>query len=77
MVQLLTNAGADVNVNPKAALCRAVYDSEGEITQILIDAGADVDAECEGYTGGTPLGIAVYWGKEEMVQTLIDAGARE
>ena len=77
MVQALIDAGADVNANPRTTLCRAVYDSEGEITQTLINADADVDAECEGYRGGTPLGIAVYWGSLELVQILIDAGATE
>ena len=44
-----------------------------EITELLIDAGADVNAENE--AGGTPLHYAASWGGKDIVELLIAASA--
>ena len=88
MVEMLVNAGADVNaVIPElpdlgSPLSLAVgirserddsWPSQIKIVEILVKAGADVH-----YTdveGETPIVQAVYSGQPEMVTVLIDAGA--
>ena len=44
-----------------------------EIAELLIAAGADVDAKDE--NGYTPLFNAAYWGRKEIVELLIANGA--
>jgi hypothetical protein len=43
------------------------------VVQLLLDAGADVNAIGGDY--GCPLGAAAYWGREGVVRLLLDAGA--
>ena len=45
------------------------------MAETLIDAGADVNTKCEGYSGRTPLGVTVYYDRREIAEMLVDAGA--
>lgn len=53
----------------------AVENNRIEIVDILIDAGADVNAHCEERIGHTPLGLAASTCTYEMALKLINAGA--
>jgi ankyrin repeat protein len=83
MVQLLIDAGADVNKfleNGDTPLTSAVRTCTLEMVQLLIDAGADVNktSRRDGNTplgGRSPLTSAVILDKPEMCKLLIDAGA--
>ena len=79
IVQTLVNGSADVNAtcqsetrsyNGKTPLFLAVDESENEILQILITAGADPNAGAS-----TPLCEAIYWGRTTIVQTLVNGSA--
>ncbi|KAK5210764.1 hypothetical protein LTR47_001484 [Exophiala xenobiotica] len=81
VVQILVDAGADVNAEGEGCFSALHVASEGgyeKIVQILVDKGADVNA----LTGGkslelysSPLGVASAGGHEKIVQILVDAGA--
>ena len=79
--QFLLNAGADVNggYGYKAPLHEAAYYGEHGVTQLLIEAGADVNIQSteESYlaAGSTPLHFAARNCKTVSVTTLLAAGA--
>jgi ankyrin repeat protein len=78
MVQILIDAGADVNIQDGTygnALLIASYRGHNKVVQMLIDAGADVNAQSGSY--GNALQAASEKGHEKVVQMLIDAGAEE
>ena len=81
IVTTLLDADADPNArnaSGNTSLCLAVYDEKVEITEILADRGADVNAVCTGsiwYGGATPLFTATRRGYDSIVQILLDAGA--
>ena len=56
-------------------LMRAVQGGNTEITQLLLDAGADVNAK--NVYGSTELMEASYRGHTEIVKLLREAGAKE
>ena len=73
-LQILLDAGVDVNVNNKNPLMQASgHGCESAINQ-LIEAGADVNA-IDRYSGDTALKQAVFNGYEGIVEKLIAAGA--
>jgi len=79
MVELLINAGADVNIRAKhskdeTALMVASEAGHPEIVELLIDAGADVDAVGDGYTA---LVYAVEYGKLDVIKVLIEKGGAD
>ena len=72
------DAGVDVNtrkhdINGKAPLHTASRWGHTEIANLLITAGADVNAESN--SGSVPLGIAAYAGYKQIVALLISNGA--
>ena len=56
-------------------LMRAVQGGNTEITQLLLDAGADVNAENN--NGKTALMLALEYGHTEVVELIRKAGAQE
>jgi uncharacterized protein len=80
-VRALLAAGADVNAaDPQGwtALGKAVYNADldrgfADVVQVLIDAGASVEAPI-GY-GIRPLMLAAGYGETAVVEVLLDAGA--
>ena len=78
MLKMLVNKGADVNAvqdysgHPRSLLALVVGRSNHEMTRLLLEAGARIDA-FEG--SGTALQVAVVRKDVEAVQLLIDAGA--
>ena len=80
-VNALIAAGADVNVSDAhgwTALMKAVYNAElgkgfADVVQVLIDAGANVEAPI-GY-GIRPLMLAAGYGETAVAETLLKAGA--
>lgn len=82
MVEMLINAGADVNAWSKdvyyhkmTALMEAAEFGSKDIVELLINAGADVNAENE--DGVTALGYAKWKGHDDIAELLRAAGARE
>lgn len=82
MTQALIDAGAPVEGSPSAPetpLITAASYGDAEVAQILIDAGARLDATAAssagGVAGGTPLMHAAYFGMTHVVDTLVAAGA--
>ena len=74
MVQMLTAAGADVNINLErmTPLYVAVENGDTEIVRMLIEAGADVNLEIDKDVRDTALHVAAH---EDIAQMLIEAGA--
>ena len=72
LVEALFAAGADVNdANDRGAtpLHQAAYTNQGAIATVLIQHGADLEAEAHG-SGGTPLIFALFWGHREASDLL-------
>jgi len=81
LVKTLIAAGADVNATDErgwGALMKAAYNADldrgfADVAQVLIDAGANVEAPI-GY-GVRPLMLAAGYGETAVVETLLRAGA--
>lgn len=81
VVRILVAAGADVNAADErgwSALTKAVYNADldrgfADVAQVLIDAGANVEAPI-GF-GVRPLMLAAGYGETAVVETLLRAGA--
>ncbi|WP_017659799.1 ankyrin repeat domain-containing protein [Baaleninema simplex] len=80
MVEMLLNAGANPNgirfydFEPDSPLNLAIKKENKEILNLLIEAGADVNAP-QNINGTAPLTLAIYRGNLDLVTTLIEAGA--
>ena len=79
IVVLLIKAGVDVNTvdrgeGGRTALHRAAYKNHPAIAQILIDAGADIEAKDKKY-GWAPLHEAASQGSIDVMRILLQAGA--
>ena len=68
--------GAMVSVEYTSELSQAIADEDIEAVRDLIAKGADVNAKEDGYSGITPLFIAVESGSVEIVRLLLDFGAK-
>ncbi len=62
-----------VDLNQSAALELAILMGHGDIVDLLIARGADVNRP--GLSGNLPIGLAVRRGQTELVRRLIDQGA--
>ena len=83
-VKRYMDAGANPNdwfIGPEypwagaSALHLAVVVGNGEIVQILLDNGSDIDTKALDQPGGTPLQWAAFFGIREMADLLIAKGA--
>jgi ankyrin repeat protein len=75
-VRLLLDTGADPNrANNRGCmpLHQAGYSNQPEVAQMLLDAGAAVDASARG-DGGTPLVMALFWGHRQAADLLASHG---
>jgi ankyrin repeat protein len=79
----LIDAGAPVNGRPRdteTPLITAASYGDAEVAQVLIEAGADIDAISAPDSGGVPSGTALQhaavFGMTEVVDVLVAAGAR-
>jgi len=81
MVEALLAAGAGVNDSDErgwTALAKSTYNFEvkrgfADVAQVLIDAGANIEAQIA--YGIRPLMLAAGYGETEVVETLLEAGA--
>ena len=71
-VKILIDKGADINFGPFPPLQAAAMQDKAEIVDILMEAGADLDA---GNSMGTPLISAIEEGNFQIAFKLIIAGA--
>ena len=72
LVDALLAAGADVNdANDRGwtPSHQAAYSNQCDIAEVLIQSGAELDAEAHG-SGGTPLIAALFWGHREVADLL-------
>ncbi|MEO6714787.1 MAG: ankyrin repeat domain-containing protein [Mycobacteriales bacterium] len=83
LTRALLLAGAPVDGDPGASetpLITAASYGDAEVAQVLIDAGADLDATASATAGGVPLGTALVhaavFSMTHVVDVLIAAGAR-
>ncbi len=74
MVEAVISTGIKPTDGLALALEFASADSNAEVVQTLIDAGADVNGKSS--DGGTPLIGAVAWNRHDNVSVLLKAGAR-
>ena len=76
LVGVLLEYGADparANVHGWTPLHQAAYSGLPHLAQMLLSAGAPVDLSARG-EGGTPLVIALFWGKRETADLLAERG---
>jgi uncharacterized protein len=83
IARALIDAGAPVNGYPgdsETPLITAASYGDAEVAQVLIEAGADIDAVSAPDSGGVPSGTAVdhaaVFGMTEVLDVLVAAGAR-
>lgn len=75
IIQILVDHGADVNANHGRALQVAAARGSVQTVQVLLAAGADINAPALRRNGKTTLQGAVLRGNIDLVKTLLDAGA--
>lgn len=78
VMRVLIRAGADVNRRDArfarwTPLVHAIHNRQDAAARLLLDAGAEVDAEMHG--GATPLIFAAAYGETSIVEALLDRGA--
>lgn len=76
IVRFLIDAGADVDLaNNKGwtPLHQAAYSNQSDMVDMLLEAGASVEAMAHG-DGGTPLVQALFWGHHAMAERLAERG---
>jgi hypothetical protein len=77
-MRILIKGGADVNQRDTrfsrwTPLVHAIHTRQDDAARLLLDAGAEVDAEMHG--GATPLIFAAAYGETAIVEDLLDRGA--
>ncbi len=74
-VEWLLERGAKVNAGDRqwSALHYAVFAGHGDITNLLVERGADIDAKSS--NGSSVLMMAIYEGREDLARMLIERGA--
>lgn len=80
VVQLLIDAGADVNArfggpHTETALHWAASSDDVDVLDVLLDNGADIEATGAVIAGGTPLADATAFGQWKAARRLIERGA--
>ena len=78
VMRVLIKGGADVNQRDArftrwTPLVHAIHKRQDAAARLLLDAGAEVDAEMHG--GATPLIFAAAYGETSIVEDLLDRGA--
>jgi hypothetical protein len=76
LVQMLLDAGADVNVETRywsTPLSVACYDDNLAIIDVLLSAGANINQARQ--QNASPLEQAAFYGRTELVERLLRAGA--
>ena len=83
VARALIDAGAPVNVRPgdlETPLITAASYGDAEVAQVLIDAGADIEAVSAPDSGGVPSGTALehaaVFSMTDVVDVLVAAGAK-
>jgi ankyrin repeat protein len=82
IVTALIDAGADPNVRregveyPETPLHWVACNDDVEIFEVLMKAGADIEATGGSIGGGTPLDNAVGYGQWRIARRLVECGAR-
>src|SRR5215831_4291850 len=82
VVTALIDAGADPNVRredgqyPETPLHWVASSDDVEVFEVLINAGADIEAAGGSIGGGTPLDNAVGYGQWHVARRLVECGAR-